>query len=125
MEVYDPPMRPNEGYTQGFWYAIAAAVFYTVCSMLLMVNMLGYFMGRYPENFALSESQRTLILQTMAFFIWLGGGAAMFSKIEHDAGVNDWRFADAVSWTLIRHSPEGLTLAHHFLECEAKTHDYY
>ena len=62
-----------------------------------MVNMLCYFLGHYPENFALSDSQRTLILQTMAFFIWLGGGAAVFSKIEQDAGETGWGFSDAVS----------------------------
>ena len=97
MNVYDPPNRPQEGYTQGFWYAIAAAALYTLSSMILMVNMLGFYLGHYPENFALSDSQRTLILQTMAFFIWLAGGAAMFSKIEQDAGMTGWAFSDGVS----------------------------
>jgi hypothetical protein len=32
----------------------------------------------------------------MAFFIWLGGGAAVFSKLEQDAGEESWRFADAL-----------------------------
>ncbi|KAG9195290.1 hypothetical protein G6011_00411 [Alternaria panax] len=96
MNTYQPPIRPEQGYTQGFWYAIAAAAFYTICSMILMANMLGYFLGHYPENFALSDSQRTLILQTMAFFIWLGGGAALFAKLEQDAGEDSWRFADAL-----------------------------
>jgi potassium channel subfamily K len=96
MEIYVPPDRPNEGYTQGFWYAIAAAAFYTFCSMILMINMLGYFLGHYPESFALSDSQRTLILQTMAFFIWLAGGAAVYSTIEKDAGQQGWGFSDAL-----------------------------
>jgi potassium channel subfamily K len=65
--------------------------------MLLMVNMLGYFLGHYPDHFALSDSQRTLILQTMAFFIWLAGGAAVYARIEQDAGSEGWGFADAVS----------------------------
>ncbi|KAJ4289090.1 Potassium channel [Kalmusia sp. IMI 367209] len=95
MEIYTPPNRPYQAYTQGFWYAIAAAAFYLLCSMLLMVNMLGYFLGHYPDNFALSESQRTLILQTMVFFIWLGGGAAVFQRIETDAG-QGWSFADSI-----------------------------
>jgi potassium channel subfamily K len=64
--------------------------------MVLMVNMLGYFLGHYPESFALSDSQRTLILQSMAFFVWLAGGAAVFSKIEKDAGENGWGFPDAL-----------------------------
>jgi potassium channel subfamily K len=82
--------------TQGFWYAIAAAALYTVCSMVLMVNMLGYFLGHYPESFVLSESQRTLILQSMAFFVWLAGGAAVFSKIENESGEDGWGFPDAL-----------------------------
>jgi len=96
MEIYAPPDRPSQTYTQGFWYAIAAASFYLLCSMLLMINMLGFFLGHYPEDFALSDSQRTLILQTMVFFIWLGGGAAIFSKIESDAGEPGWAFVDAM-----------------------------
>jgi potassium channel subfamily K len=96
METYAPPERPYQTYTQGFWYAIAAASFYLLCSMLLMVNMLGYFLGHYPDNFALTDSQRTLILQTMVFFIWLAGGGAMFSKIETNQGEKGWGFADGM-----------------------------
>jgi hypothetical protein len=65
--------------------------------MILMVNMLGFFLGHYPDHFALSDSQRTLILQTMAFFIWLAGGAGVYTRIEQDAGAEGWSFADAVS----------------------------
>lgn len=46
-----------------------------------MVNMLGYFLGHYPQHFDLDDDQRTLILQTMMFFFWLAGGAAVFSKV--------------------------------------------
>ena len=95
MEIYTPPQRPFQTYTQGFWYAIAAAALYLLCSMLLMINMFGFFLGHYPDNFALTDSQRTLILQTMVFFIWLAGGAAVFMKIEQDAGQN-WDFANSL-----------------------------
>jgi potassium channel subfamily K len=61
-----------------------------------MINMLGHFLGHYPESFDLSDSQRTLILQTMAFFVWLGGGAAVFMKLENDAGEDGWGFPDAL-----------------------------
>ncbi|KAF2262200.1 voltage-gated potassium channel, partial [Lojkania enalia] len=96
MEIYAPPARPNETYTQGFWYAVIAAVLYLICSMILMVNMLGYFLGHYPDHFALTDAQRTLILQTMLFFIWLAGGGAIFSRIESDAGETGWAFPDAL-----------------------------
>ncbi|KAF2623310.1 voltage-gated potassium channel [Macroventuria anomochaeta] len=96
MEVYAPPNRPYEIYTQGYWYAVAAAVFYFVCSVLLMVNMLGYHLGHYPDHFALSDSQRTLILQTMFFFIWIAGGAAIYSRIQTDAGEDQWTFPNSL-----------------------------
>ncbi|KAF1354221.1 voltage-gated potassium channel, partial [Lizonia empirigonia] len=96
MEVYAPPNRPYEIYTQGYWYAVAAAVFYFVCSVLLMVNMLGYYLGHYPDHFFLTDSQRTLILQTMFFFIWIAGGAAMYSRIQTDAGEAQWTFPNSL-----------------------------
>jgi potassium channel subfamily K len=66
-----------------------------------MINMLGYFLGHFPDHFALTDAQRTLILQTMLFFIWLGGGAAVFSRIESDQGEKGWKFADAVSSSIV------------------------
>lgn len=97
MHIYTPPARPYETYTQGFWYAIIAACLYLVCSIILMVNMLGYFLGHYPDTFTLTDAQRTLILQTMLFFIWLAGGGGLFSRIETDHGQSGWAFVDAVS----------------------------
>jgi potassium channel subfamily K len=47
----------------------------------LMVNMLGYFLGKYPQHFELDNSQRTLIIQTMLFFFWLAASAGIFSKL--------------------------------------------
>ncbi|KAF2760520.1 voltage-gated potassium channel [Pseudovirgaria hyperparasitica] len=97
MNIYVPPDRANgQTYTQGFWYGMAAAAMYLVSSMLLMVNMLGYFLGKYPQKFDLTDHQRTLILQTMLFFIWLAGGGAVFARIETDAGNDGWGFTDAM-----------------------------
>lgn len=64
--------------------------------MILMINMLGYFFGHYPQRFNLSDHQRTLILQTMLFFLWLAGGAAVFADIESN-GSGHWSFVDGVS----------------------------
>ncbi len=90
MNEHVPPVRPGQTYSQGFWYAIIAAVLYLIGSMILMVNMLGYFLGHYPQHFDLDDDQRTLILQTMMFFFWLAGGAAVFSKVCL------WSYADAL-----------------------------
>ncbi len=87
---YVPPQRPTQTYSQGFWHAVIAAVLYFVSSMALMLNMLGYFLGHYPQHFELSDDQRNLILQTMMFFIWLAGGAAVFARTQ------GWSFVDAL-----------------------------
>jgi len=98
MEIHVPPVRPQQTYTQGFWYAVIAACMYMICSMLLMINMLGYFLGHYPQHFTLTDSQRTLILQTMLFFVWLAGGGAVFSRIETLYGIEDqnWSYVNAL-----------------------------
>ncbi|THW51407.1 voltage-gated potassium channel [Aureobasidium pullulans] len=98
MNQYVPPQGPQQSYTQGFWYAVIAAVLYLICSMLLMVNMLGYFLGHYPQRFNLTNSQRTLILQTMLFFVWLAGGAGVFSLVESKYGEDlfNWSYVNAL-----------------------------
>lgn len=90
MNQYVPPHRPEQTYSQGFWHAVIAAALYLISSMILMLNMLGYFLGHYPQHFELSDDQRNLILQTMMFFIWLAGGAAIFAKTQ------GWSFADSL-----------------------------
>ena len=89
MQIYVPPNQ-DQIYSQGFWYAIIAACLYVFNSMTLMVNMVGYFLGHYPQHFTLTDEQRNLILQTMMFFLWLGGGAGVFTA------VCDWNFPDAL-----------------------------
>jgi potassium channel subfamily K, other eukaryote len=89
MNNYVPP-GPDDVYSQGFWHAIIAASVYLFSSMMLMVNMLGYFLGHYPQHFALTDDQRNLILQTIMFFIWLAGGGAVFAR------VTGWPFTDAL-----------------------------
>ena len=90
MNKYVPPKSPEQTYSQGFWHAVIAAVLYFISSMMLMGNMLGYFLGHYPQHFELTDEQRNLILQTMMFFIWLAGGAGVFAKVE------GWLYVDAL-----------------------------
>ena len=90
MHIYAAPVSPYETYSGGFWYGMAAACMYLLLSMLLMVNMVGYIRGHYPQYFRLTEDQRTLIVQTMMFFLWLAGGAGIYSRLEH------WHYIDAV-----------------------------
>ncbi len=100
MNKYAAPIRPAETYSQGFWHAIIAAVLYLINSMLLMVNMLGYFLSHYPQHFDLDDDQRTLILQTMMFFIWLAGGARVFSNVCGFSYADALYFADVTVLTI-------------------------
>jgi potassium channel subfamily K len=98
MHLFTPPTLPQQTYHQGFWYAVFAAITYLICLIILLVNMLGHILGHYPQHFALCDSHRTLILQTMLFFIWLAAGAAVFSSIEskYGGGAFVWSFANAL-----------------------------
>jgi potassium channel subfamily K, other eukaryote len=91
MHLSAPPISPNQAYSEGFWYGMAAASMYLTLSCLLLLNLLGYIRGHYPQMFELTEDQRTLIVQTMMFFIWLAGGAGVYSRLE------GWHFVDSVS----------------------------
>jgi potassium channel subfamily K len=105
MHIYVPPIAPLQTYTQGYWYAVMAAILYFICSMILMINMLGYFLGHYPQRFNLNDHQRTLILQTMLFFVWLAGGGAAFAHIESGTpSSRPWSFVDGVSLTSLNQS---------------------
>ncbi|KAH0264346.1 voltage-gated potassium channel, partial [Aureobasidium melanogenum] len=70
MNQYVPPQRPQQSYSQGFWYAVIAAIFYL----------------------------RTLILQTMLFFVWLAGGAGVFSLVEtkYGLGLFNWSYVNSL-----------------------------
>ena len=100
MHIHVPPIRPQQTYSQGFWYAVIAAILYLLSSMALMINMLGYFLGHYPRHFVLTDHQRTLILQTMMFIVWLAGGAAVFSRICGWSFVDALYFADVTILTI-------------------------
>ena len=100
MNEFVPPHRPDQTYSQGFWHAVIAAVLYLVSSMILMLNMLGYFLGHYPQHFELSDDQRNLILQTMLFFFWLAGGAAVFARTEGWSFVDSLYFCDVTVLTV-------------------------
>lgn len=100
MNTYVPPHRPEQTYSQGFWHAVIAAVLYLVSSMILMINMLGYFLGHYPQHFELTDEQRNLILQTIMFFIWLAGGAGVFAKVSGSQYVDMLYFCDVTILTV-------------------------
>ena len=78
--------------TGAFYYAIFAAFIYVIIGLLMCLTVYGANKGHYKKDFNLTSSQRTLMLQTMAFIAYLLLGALVYSKIE------GWEYLDAVYW---------------------------
>ncbi|GAW26403.1 putative ion channel protein [Rosellinia necatrix] len=87
-------VEPENEYvwSQAFYYGLFAAVIYFIVSSLMVVTVWGARAGHYPAEFELTMSQRTLMLQTILFLMYLLLGALAFSHIE------DWLYLDAVYW---------------------------
>ena len=82
----------NRALTQAFYYAIMAAGLYFIIATLMVFTVYGAFKGHYPKEFKLTMSQRTLMLQTISFMVYMLGGAAVYARVEN------WNFLDAVYW---------------------------
>jgi potassium channel subfamily K len=87
-------LLPHESHalTQAFYYAIIAAGIYCIISILMIATVYGAYRGHYEKEFRLTMSQRTLMLQTIGFMMYLLLGACIFKYIE------GWEFLDAVYW---------------------------
>ncbi|KAH7402581.1 potassium channel-like protein [Pyrenochaeta sp. MPI-SDFR-AT-0127] len=77
---------------QAYYYGIIAASIYFVIASLMAFTAYGAYKGHYDKAFRLTSSQRTLMLQTIGFMVYLLLGALVFSKVE------GWDFLDAVFW---------------------------
>ena len=80
----------NRALTQAFYYAIIAAALYFIIASLMVFTVYGALKGEYPMEFKLTMSQRTLMLQTISFMVYMVGGGAVYAKIE------GWKFLDGV-----------------------------
>ena len=84
--------RERHALTQAYYYAIIAAALYFIVSCLMIFTVIGAYRRHYEKEFRLTLVQRTLMLQTIAFMMYLLIGACIYSYVE------DWNFLDAVYW---------------------------
>ena len=89
---FHAPDVTDQALTQAFYYGVFAAGQYQIISYLMCITAWGAWRGSYPKDFELNMAQRTLMLQTISFLVYLLVGALVFSHIE------DWKFLDAVYW---------------------------
>ncbi|OAT06555.1 potassium channel protein [Blastomyces gilchristii SLH14081] len=78
--------------TQAYYYAIIAAAIYFLVSSLMVVTVFGAQRKHYSKEFRLTTNQRSLMLQTITWLVYLLGGAAIFAHVE------EWAYLDAVYW---------------------------
>ncbi|KAK4241509.1 outward-rectifier potassium channel TOK1 [Achaetomium macrosporum] len=90
-------IQPSDQFvwSQAFYYGIYSAVLYFLVASLMVVTYMGAHAGRYPKDFMLTPSQRTLMLQTIMFLLYLLLGALLFSKLE------GWTYLDGVYWAAV------------------------
>ncbi|KAI5917377.1 hypothetical protein F4810DRAFT_696652 [Camillea tinctor] len=79
-------------WSQAYYYGIFAAILYFLVASLMVVTVWGAEKGHYGKDFELTASQRTLMLQTIVFLMYLLLGALLFCNIE------DWNYLDSVYW---------------------------
>ncbi|KAF1913872.1 hypothetical protein BDU57DRAFT_325867 [Ampelomyces quisqualis] len=85
------PMQEH-ALSQAYYYGIMAAALYFIVASLMVFTAFGAWRGHYSKDFQLTPSQRTLMLQTIGFMVYLLLGALVFSKVE------GWQYLDAVFW---------------------------
>lgn len=87
-------LEPADEYvwSQAFYYGIYAAILYFLDASLMVITFWGAYTDHYEKDFLLTPSQRTLMLQTISFLVYLLVGALVFSKTE------GWNYLDAVYW---------------------------
>jgi potassium channel subfamily K len=78
--------------SQAYYYGIMAAGIYFIIASLMAFTAFGAWRGHYAKDFRLTTSQRTLMLQTIGFMVYLLLGALVFSTVEN------WVFLDGVFW---------------------------
>ncbi|KAJ7226668.1 hypothetical protein GGX14DRAFT_626663 [Mycena pura] len=88
------PDTPAYEMSQTYYYAIISACIYTILATLLALNAMGaYIFHAYPASFKpLTIPQRTLMLQTIFYVLYLSAGAGVFARIE------GWEYLDGIYW---------------------------
>ncbi|KAJ6031395.1 hypothetical protein N7540_002127 [Penicillium herquei] len=104
------PENSTRVYSQAYFYGAFAAGLYFIIACLMLVTAYGARKGYYSREYKLSNSQRTLMLQTIIFCFYILSGSAVYAKVE------GWRFLDAVyfaDYTLLTIGVGNITPATH------------
>ncbi|KAJ3751356.1 hypothetical protein DFH05DRAFT_1411565 [Lentinula detonsa] len=93
--VTPPSDVSQHALSQSYYYALLSAILYGILSTLLLLHLVFSLppFSAYPASFAtLTIPQRTLMLQTISFTLYLAFGAGIFAALE------GWEYCDGVYW---------------------------
>jgi potassium channel subfamily K, other eukaryote len=87
-------LQPSEQHalSQAFYYGILASILYLIIASLMVFTVVGAYRDHYKKEFSLTTAQRTLMIQTVLFMMYLLLGALVFKHVEN------WQYEDAVYW---------------------------
>lgn len=85
----------KESKTIGFWYACITSGLYLLCSITLSIHFIGFKLSKYPATFNLLPNERSIMVFTVLFSIWLIWGSIMFSSLL------DVSFGDALYYCIV------------------------
>jgi potassium channel subfamily K len=89
------PDNPHATYSQAFYYAAFSGAIYVLLAICLSWTAYGIWFGRYSDQFKLSISQRSLMLQTILFLMYVLCSGAIYSTIE------GWGLLDATYFVIV------------------------
>jgi len=89
------PDSPFATYSQAFYYAAFSGAIYFLLGILLSVTAYGIVVGQYSDEYKLSLSQRSLMLQTILFLAYILAAGGVYSVIEA------WSFLDSTYFVVV------------------------
>lgn len=72
---------PKYSRSEGYWLAVFTIFMYYSCSIILIINFIGYKLNKYPPTFNLDKKQRLLMSYTIAFSVWQGVGSLAITHL--------------------------------------------
>lgn len=67
--------------SEGFWLAALTVFMYYACLITIIINFVGYKLGKYPPSFNLDKKERRLMSFTIAFSLWQGIGSLIMTTL--------------------------------------------
>lgn len=94
---------PTDGlsaYSQAYYYACFAGALYVILSIMLSCTAVGIWIFRFSDEFKLSMSQRSLMLQTMMYLGYLLAAGAVYARVESEDYLDAVYYANVTIFTI-------------------------